>query len=104
MALYGLLSRIRCTWLEPTAVCQFFTSSFTEKSAALSFGMTWPFVGAVIATVGSGADGSGLAAPGVSVTGGGGGFAGPLGAGGAIVETVVAASVAGTGGGGGGGG
>src|SRR5687767_5694532 len=96
---------MRWTWLEPGAVCQFFTSSFTAKSPALSAGMTWSFVGAASLTVGVGAAGSGDATPGVSVTGGAGGFAGgaadPVEG---VVATGLAASDAGTGGGGGGGG
>lgn len=54
-------------------------------------------------TVGSGAAGSGLAAPGVSVTGGAGALLGALPAGG-VVESGAAEAEAGAGGGGGGGG
>src|SRR5688572_27777425 len=97
---------MRWTWLEPVAVCQFLTSSFTEKSAALSPGTRASLPGAVIVTVGRLPVGSGLAAPSVSVTGGGGALGGVAVAGGGCdtVDTVVAPSVAGTGGGGGGGG
>src|SRR5690242_6928156 len=94
---------MRWTWELPVAVAQFFTSTFTWKSAALSFAMTRSFPGAVIFTVGRGAAGSGLGVPGTSVGGvvatGAGAPASSTGAGSGTV-----ALIGGAGGGGGGGG
>src|SRR5689334_12226378 len=94
---------MRCTCVLPLAVCQFLMSSFTAKSFTLSAGMTCPLVGAVMRAVGSGAAGSGDAAPAVSVTGGAGGGAGGPASGGALATGAVLTAGGGGGGGGGGG-
>src|ERR1700690_516727 len=93
---------MRWTCESPFSVFQFFTSSFTSKSPALAVGITRSLVGATNFTVGVGADGSGLAAPCTSCTGGAGGGAG---AGAALaVALSVGAALDATGGGAGGGG
>ena len=96
---------MRCTCDAPVAVFQFFTSSFTAKSAALAAGMICSRAGARILTVGSGGVGSGLAVPCTSCTGGGGGGGRRGGGrGGRAGAAGLRRAAGGVGGGGGGGG
>src|SRR5450432_3984118 len=88
-------------WL-PVCVAQFFTSSLTMKSLALSAAITWPLVGAATFTVGSGAAGSGLAVPSTRAGAGADGCAGPASDGDVSMGVALADARGGAGGGGGG--